>query len=137
MIEIYAALMAVWLLIFRAVLGITLMIHGYPKLKDGAKQAGQWMKSMGIPSWTAFLAMLLEFFGGILLIAGLLTRIVSLLIALFMFSNIVMKKSKMKASYISMDKPSYEVDMLYLLIAITLAIIGPGAFSIDHLIGLA
>lgn len=114
-----------------------MMIHGYPKLKDGSRQAGQWMKSMGIPPWTATLAMILEFFGGILLIAGFLTRLVSAFMALFMISNIIMKKTKMKASYVSQDKPSYEVDVLYLLIAVTLAVIGPGLLSIDHLIGLA
>lgn len=137
MIEEYAILLTAWLLIFRIVTGGTMMVHGYPKLKDGAKQAGEWMKSMGIPPWTATLAMALEFFGGILLITGFLTRLVSAFIALFMISNIIMKKTKMKASYISQNKPSYEVDVLYLLIAVTITIIGPGTFSIDHLIGLA
>ncbi len=137
MIETYAIILTAWLLIYRVALGGTMMLHGYPKVKDGAKQAGQWMKSMGIPSWTASLAMILEFFGGILLITGLLTRIISAFIAVFMFSNIIMKKTKMKASYVAMDKPSYEVDVLYLILAVTLAIIGPGAISIDHLIGLA
>ncbi len=137
MIEVYATLLTAWLLIFRIVTGGTMMVHGYPKLKDSAKQAGQWMKSMGIPPWTATLAMILEFFGGILLITGFLTRLVSAFIALFMISNIIMKKTKMKASYVSQDKPSYEIDVLYLLIAVTLAIIGPGAISVDHLIGLA
>jgi len=137
MIEVYATLLTAWLLIFRIVTGGTMMVHGYPKLKDSAKQAGQWMKSMDIPPWTATLAMVLEFFGGILLITGFLTRLVSAFIALFMISNIIMKKTKMKASYVSQDKPSYEVDVLYLLIAVTLAIIGPGAISVDHLIGLA
>lgn len=137
MIELYVIVLTAWLLIFRVVTGGTMMIHGYPKLKDGSRQAGQWMKSMGIPPWTATLAMILEFFGGILLIAGFLTRLVSAFMALFMISNIIMKKTKMKASYVSQDKPSYEVDVLYLLIAVTLAVIGPGLLSIDHLIGLA
>ncbi len=137
MIELYVIVLTAWLLIFRVVTGGTMMIHGYPKLKDGSRQAGQWMKSMGIPPWTATLAMILEFFGGILLIAGFLTRPVSAFMALFMISNIIMKKTKMKASYVSQDKPSYEVDVLYLLIAVTLAVIGPGLLSIDHLIGLA
>ncbi|MCL4343606.1 MAG: DoxX family protein [Thaumarchaeota archaeon] len=137
MIELYVIVLTAWLLIFRVVIGGTMMIHGYPKLKDGSRQAGQWMKSMGIPPWTATLAMILEFFGGILLIAGFLTRLVSAFMALFMISNIIMKKTKMKASYVSQDKPSYEVDVLYLLIAVTLAVIGPGLLSIDHLIGLA
>ncbi|MEM3486882.1 MAG: DoxX family protein [Conexivisphaerales archaeon] len=137
MLEIYTMLLTAWLLIFRIIMGGTLMHHGYPKLQDGAKQAGKWMNSMGIPSWTATLAMILEFFGGILLIAGFLTRLISAFIAVFMISNVIMKKIKMNASYVAQDKPSYEVDVLYLLLAVTLIIIGPGIISIDHLIGLA
>ena len=134
---VYFILMSVWLLVYRAALGGTLMLHGYPKLKDRAKQAGQWMQSMGIPAWTAVLAMILEFFGGALLILGFLTRLVSAFVAIFMVANIIMKKTKMKAAYVSMDKPSYEIDMLYLLLAVTLAVVGPGALSADQLIGLA
>ena len=134
---VYFIVMSVWLLVYRAALGGTLMLHGYPKLKDRAKQAGQWMQSMGIPAWTAALAMILEFFGGALLILGFLTRLVSAFVAIFMVANIIMKKTKMKAAYVSMDKPSYEIDVLYLLLSVTLAVVGPGALSADRLIGLA
>jgi uncharacterized membrane protein YphA (DoxX/SURF4 family) len=47
-----------------------------------------------------------------------------------------MKKNKMKAAYVSSGKPSYEIDILYLLFSIMLIVLGAGAFSIDGLIGL-
>jgi len=131
----YSVFITVWLLLYRLVLGGTFMLHGYPKLKDGAKQAGQWMKSMGIPPWTAILAAILEFFGGAMLIFGVLTQIVAIFLAIFMISNIIMKKTKMKSPYVSTEKPSYEIDVLYLLLSVTLVLLGPGAISIDHLIG--
>jgi len=131
----YSLFVTVWLLLYRLVLGGTFMLHGYPKLKDRAKQAGQWMNNMGIPAWTAVLATILEFFGGITLIFGLLTQIVAIFFAIFMVSNIIMKRMKMKSPYISTEKPSYEMDVLYLLLSVTLVLLGPGAISIDHLIG--
>ena len=127
---------AVWMFVYRFVLGVTLIIHGYPKLKDRAKSAGQWMQSMGIPYWTAFLAMLVEVVGGTAIILGFLTRLAALFLAVFMIANVFMKKSKMKAVYVSVEKPSYEVDVLYLILALTLLVIGPGALSVDSALGL-
>ncbi len=128
---------SLWLFVYRLILGITLVIHGYPKLKDRARSSGQWMQSMGIPAWTAFLAMLVEVAGGVAIIAGFLTRLASLFVAVFMIANIIMKKTKMKASYVSLDKPSYEIDMLYLLLAITLLVTGPGIISLDNVLGIS
>ena len=122
-------------LLIRVVLGGSLMIHGYPKVKNSQQAAG-WMKSMGIPGVTAVLAGILEFFGGLLLVVGLIVPIVAIFLAIQFASISVMKKNKMKASYIATGKPSYEVDILYLLLAIVLIILGAGALSIDGLIGL-
>ncbi len=41
----------------------------------------------------------------------------------------------MKAGYIVSNKPSYEVDTLYLMLSIVLVVLGAGAVSIDGLIG--
>ena len=121
--------------IVRVVVGGTLMIHGYPKLKS-KEQSMNWMKSMGYPGATARLAAILEFFGGLFLIIGLLVPIVALFFAIQFASIIVMKKTKMKAAYVSSAKPSYEIDALYLVFSIILVVLGSGTLSIDKLIGL-
>jgi uncharacterized membrane protein YphA (DoxX/SURF4 family) len=123
-------------LLVRVLFGVSLMIHGYPKLKGGWKQAGQWMKSMGIPAGTAIFATIIEFFGGLLFIIGLIVPIVAAFTAIQFGSIIAMKKSKMKASYVSMDpsKPSYEIDVFYLIVALVLLVLGAGALSVDSLI---
>ncbi|HZW56432.1 MAG TPA: DoxX family protein [Nitrososphaerales archaeon] len=121
-------------LLVRVVVGGTLMIHGYPKIKSSA-QSANWMKSMGLPGATAALAGILEFFGGFLLIVGLIVPIVALFLAIQFGAITVMKKIKMKASYVASGKPSYEIDMVYLLLSIILIVIGAGALSIDGLIG--
>ncbi len=122
-------------LLIRVMIGGTLMIHGYPKVKSG-EQSMKWMKSMGLPGATAALAGILEFFGGLFLVIGLIVPIVALLFAIQFTSIILMKKSKMKGAYVSSSKPAYEVDALYLLFSIVLIVLGAGALSVGALIGL-
>jgi putative oxidoreductase len=122
-------------LLLRVVVGGTLMIHGYPKLKSRA-QSMNWMKSLGLPGMTAVLATILEFFGGLFLIVGLIVPIVALFLAIQFASITLMKKNKMKASYVDPGKPSYEIDVAYLLFSIILIVLGAGVLSIDGLIGL-
>ena len=47
-----------------------------------------------------------------------------------------MKKRKMQADYISTGKPSYEVDALYLALALVLVFLGAGVLSLDGALGL-
>jgi putative oxidoreductase len=122
-------------MLVRVIIGGTLMVHGYPKVKS-SEQSANWLKSMGIPGGSAVLAGILEFFGGLFLIVGLIVPIVAALFAIQFTSITIMKKSKMKASYVASGKPSYEIDILYLLFSIVLIVLGAGALSIDQLIGL-
>ncbi len=126
------------LLILRIVLGATLVIHGYPKVKGGRVQAGQWMKSMGVPSYTADLATVLEFLGGVFLVIGLLTPLVGLFFVIEFGAIILMKTSKMHAKFTSMEpgKPTYEIDVLYVLLSLVFLVLGAGPYSLDHLLGL-
>jgi putative oxidoreductase len=123
-------------LLLRMVVGATMVMHGYPKLKT-PKQTLQWTKGLGVPVAATYAAIILEFFGGIALIIGLIVPIVALFIALEMIGNTVLKKTKMKATYISGQNPaSYELDITYLLLAISLIVLGAGALSLDLLLRL-
>ena len=104
------------LLILRIGAVAGLAIHGYPKAKGGRVQAGQWMKSMGIPPLTADLVTVLEFLGGIFLVVGLLTPLVGLLFVTVRVESPDAKRSKMHAKFISTEqgKPTFEIDLLYL-----------------------
>jgi putative oxidoreductase len=122
-------------LFLRVVVGASLMVHGYPKLKSKDQAVG-WMKSMGIPGGTAVMASILEFFGGLFLVVGFLVPIVALFFAIQFASIVVMKSTKMKAKYIDPSKPNYEIDVTYLLLSIVLIVLGAGVLSIDALLGL-
>jgi putative oxidoreductase len=128
----------VLLLILRLVVGGGLVIHGYPKAKGGRVQAGQWMKSMGIPPIAADLATVLEFLGGIFLVIGFLTPLVGLFLAVQFGSISMMKRSKMHAKFINLEqgKPTYEIDVLYLMMGLVFLFMGAGTYSLDHVLGL-
>lgn len=68
------------LLLLRLGLGLIFIYHGYPKLAHMHKTL-QEFPQMGFPSYFAYVAAILEFFGGWLLVLGLFTRITALLLA--------------------------------------------------------
>lgn len=81
---------------------------------------------------------MLEFFGGIFLVVGLIVPVVASLFAIQMLAVVAMKRSKMHASFVSVTpgKPTYEIDVLYLLLALALIVLGAGAFSLDSVLGI-
>jgi putative oxidoreductase len=122
-------------LILRVWVGANFVIHARPKLQS-MPQTIQSMKGLGIPAGATYAATALELGGGIALILGLLVPIVGLFFVLFMVANSIMKKRKMHADYISAGKPSYEVDVLYLALALALVFLGAGVFSLDGALGI-
>ena len=91
---------------------------------------------MGVPPITATLVTVLESIGGLFLIFGLLVPLVAVFFALEFASIIVVKVTKMKASFIgSGGKASYEIDFVYLLLALAIFFLGSGAFSLDAVLG--
>ena len=131
MLSPYAAYLA---LLLRVWVGANFVAHGYPKLGKAKAQTLQWTKSMGVPTVATYLAIILEFFGGLSLIIGFLVPLVGFCIVLEMAGAIVLKKTKMKATY--MGQNSYEIDITYLMLAIALIVLGAGVFSVDLLLGL-
>jgi putative oxidoreductase len=123
-------------LVTRIWVGSNMMIHGYPKLRNLKQAAEETKQSLGIPIGATYTATILEFFGGLFLIIGLIVPIVGLFFAIFMIANVIMKKTKMNAAYIAPGKASYEIDITYLILSIILIILGAGALSFDSIIDL-
>ena len=119
-------------LILRLAIGTLFIVHGYPKLTAAQRaQGGAWMKSMGMPAAIVPFAGVVEFFGGLALILGILTPIVAALSALWMLSTTWLVTTKAKKKYVG----GYEIDITLLLAALALALLGSGIYSIDHLLG--
>lgn len=125
-------------LVTRVTMGIGLMKHGYPKTqKEGLQGAQGFTRSMmKVPAFTANIAALLEFVGGLFLIMGFIVPIVSLFYIIFFGSIVVVKKTRMGGIYFGQGKPTYEIDVMYMLVSVVLLVLGAGALSIDSLLGL-
>jgi putative oxidoreductase len=125
-------------LVLRLTGGGALLPHGWAKVKGGwGRQSGEWVKGMGVPPVAARLVTLLEFFGGVLLMVGLLVPLVAAFLVIQFAAIIVMKASKMQAGFMGAGgKPGFEIDVTYLLLALAILLLGAGAYSLDALIGI-
>lgn len=112
-------------LLLRVVLGITFFVHGISKLQGGVENTAGWFSSIGIPGILAYVVTGIELIGGVALILGLGTRIVSALMAIIMVGAIV--KVKIGTGFMG----GYELDLVLMVIAIYLAMNGSSMISLD------
>jgi len=117
------------LLVLRVALGTAFMFHGYPKISDSHRWV-QMMPKMGFPGYFAYIAGVLETFGGGLLIIGLFTRGAALLLAIEMAAALVKTHIPAVGIY-AVGK--YEVPLVFGAAALALATTGAGLISLDAL----
>ncbi|WP_058302619.1 DoxX family protein [Gorillibacterium timonense] len=127
-------MMDLGLLLIRLVIGVSFMGHGAQKLFGwfggyGPKGTGGWMESIGIKPGVlmAVLAGLAELAGGLLFAVGLLTPVAAALIVLTMLGAMV--KVHLPNGY-WVDKGGIEYPFVLVVVAIAVALIGPGAYAI-------
>lgn len=121
-------------LVARLALAALFLTHGWPKLKDLRKPIA-FVKGTGWPGGAMFAVLftLLETFGAIALMIGFLTQVVAVLIVLEMIATTIFQKTKLKSKF----RGGYELDIAYALFALVIALLGPGAWSIDRVLGWA
>ncbi len=119
------------LLALRLGLGIIMIAHGSQKVFGGLPKFMGMLQSMGIPGWMAYLTAAAEFGGGILLVAGLLTRLAALAIAADM--AVAIDKVHWKNGLVSAGgKVGYEFPLACGIIAFALIFLGGGPISLDQ-----
>ncbi|MCG7343826.1 DoxX family protein [Sporosarcina sp. ACRSL] len=118
------------LLILRVVLGVTFLIHGIAKLQMGLGNVAGWFESIGILGFLGYVVSFIELLGGIALIIGLGTRIVSALIGIVMVGAIF--TSKLSLGFIGEVAAGYELDVALLAMAAVLVISGSQLLSLDN-----
>src|SRR5713226_9550060 len=132
--------------ILRLVLGVVFFAHGAQKMLGWfggfgfSGTMGFFTGMMHIPAALAFLAIAAEFFGGIGLILGFLTRIAAFGIGVNMLVAIMMahRASGFFMTWTGTQKgEGYEFHLLVLAIVALLMIRGAGAFSIDRVMSLS
>ena len=135
---ITAALSPVGEPLARAAAGLMLMPHGAQKLFGwfggyGVEATGQFFAAkLGLPPSLALLAGLIEFFGGLALAVGFLTRPAAALIVGLMAVAVI--TVHIPAGYF-WTNGGYEYPLLWGLLALSFVLRGGGRYSVDRLIG--
>ena len=127
------------LTLLRLVLGVVFVAHGSQKLLGwfggfGFHATMGFLTQAGMPALVAFLIIMTEFFGGLGLIVGLLTRIAALGIGCLMIGAIfiVHLPNGFFMNWMGNQKgEGFEFHLLAIAIAATLLLRGAGKFSAD------
>lgn len=123
------------LLVLRVATGLTLAAHGFNKIKGGIGGTAGWFDSIGMRpgrfhAWSAALG---EILSGLLLAAGLLTSFAALG---FVGLMVVAGYTVHLRNGFFIIKEGWEYVFILAIVAITLAMLGPGEWSIDHALGI-
>jgi len=128
---------ALGLLIIRLALGPMLVLHGWNKVFGGGGLAGTagWFESLGLrPGWLhARLAAFTEIGAGALLALGLLTGLDALA---FVGLMLVAAATDHRGKGYFVFKGGSEYVLLVAMVAVGVAAIGPGKWSLDHAFGI-
>jgi putative oxidoreductase len=118
------------LLVMRLVVGAVMVGHGYHKVFGGLHQHAQFISSLGLPAGAAYLSSLTEFFGGLMILAGLFTRLVAFAICI----DLGVAIWKVHWHHGLMGEGGFEFPLAVATIAFALIFFGGGPIALDHIL---
>ncbi|HXA75573.1 MAG TPA: DoxX family protein [Candidatus Acidoferrales bacterium] len=127
--QILDKLKPVGLLLLRVAAGVIFIYHGYPKLFGHTRDAMLSFTHMGLPGYFVYIAGVIEFFGGCMLVAGLFTRVAGLLLAIEMAVGLWRVHNVISNP---MAVRNYELPLVLAVSAFALATVGAGLISLDQ-----
>lgn len=125
--------------LLRITLGIVMVAHGWNHLRGpgGIEGTARWFGSMGLrpPKVHALASALTELGSGVALVLGLLTSlqcgaVVGIMAVAFMTAH------RSNGFFVFKPGQGYEYVVVLAVVAIALAILGPGEWSLDHALGI-
>jgi putative oxidoreductase len=132
------------LLPLRVIVGVGFLAHGMAKWHRGPEKFAKLLLLIGTPSplTTAWLVTALEVFGGLAIIIGAFVLLAS--IPLFISMVVAMLTIHVHYGFSAVNTvgltatgpvfgpPGYEINLLYMCALAALALVGPGALSVDQ-----
>ncbi|WP_019119751.1 DoxX family protein [Brevibacillus massiliensis] len=115
------------LLLLRVVLGLVFLVHGWAKFQGGIEKTVGFFATLGLPGFLAYVVAVIELVGGLLMILGLGTRVISALFALVMLGAIL--TAKLSAGFLG----GYELDFMLLAASVCLLLAGSTMWACDSL----
>lgn len=111
------------LFLIRAALAAVFITAGWMKLSSMEQVIGMF-GSIGLAPFFAYLVAIVELVGGIALLFGFLARYAGIALAVIMVFAIVLVKAKMGFA-------AYQADIVLLVSALGIALIGPGRWCVS------
>lgn len=128
--DILTAGQSLGLLVLRLVVGTAFILHGWPKIQKPTS----WMGD-AVPGVLQLASALAEFGGGIALIVGFLTPLVSLALAVNMAVALLIAHFPKGQPFVGGGPGgSFELPLVYFALFVALLAIGPGRYSLDALL---
>jgi putative oxidoreductase len=130
---LYAAIEEWTLPLLRIVTGLWLLPHGWSKLSGGLQGTADFFQSAGFSPglFWAWMVALTEFFGGLFLAAGFLTRLVTIPIIIFLLAAASFHSS----NGFMWSNGGLEYPLFWAVSAFIFLIRGGGKASVDRMIG--
>ena len=117
-------------LLLRLTIGILLLMHGLFKLANGIESITALVLAQGWPAWIAFGVFIGEIIAPSLLIIGVLTRAGALVIVFNMALAIYLAHASQILSLTKTGGWALELQGLFLIGALVVALLGAGRFSL-------
>jgi len=119
--------------ILRFILGSTFLVHGFAKFQGGIENTVGFFESLGLPGFTAYIVAIIELIGGLAMIVGIGTRIISILFAGIMAVAIV--KVKLAAGFLGNGQMAgYELELALLAVSLYLALASKSFLALDNIL---
>jgi len=117
------------LLVIRVALGAVFVDHGYHNLFTGLHQHVDFVRSLGLPGWSGYVSSFVEFFGGVLVLAGLFTRVAAFAVCIDMSVAIW----KFHWHHGLTGEAGTEFPLALAALAFALIFFGGGPIAFDHI----
>lgn len=124
-------------LVLRVVLGGLFIRHGIDKFDTGISMVEGAFRGWGVPApaLTAPVTAVTEIVAGTALVVGIGTRVAAMLLSVVMIGALIYVKIDL-GIISSEPMPGAELDLALLAGLVTVIVLGPGRYSLDHQIGI-
>lgn len=119
-------------LLLRITLGVLVLFHGLAKLNGGMGGIVHMVESHGLPGALGYGVLLGEVVGPLMLIAGFHARIGAALVFVNMVVAILLVHVRQFGAFNEQGGWALELQAMYLVAALALALLGPGRFSVNE-----
>ena len=119
-------------LLLRLGLGVLFLFHGVAKLTGGIEPIQGLVTSNGLPGFFAYGVYVGELVGPVLVIIGWYSRVGSLIIAINMLFALYLAHRADLFKLAESGGYALELQAIYLIVAIALALVGPGRYSVNE-----